>query len=157
MLGELRDRRPGADLITDHLAQMMLVQALRLYLTHGAGQASWLFALADKQISTALNAVHGEPGQRWTVESLAALCGMSRSSFAARFRVLVGAAPMDYLTRWRMAVAGDRLRTTDEPVSRIALTLGYESEAAFSTAFKRIMGSAPRQYARLGVGVMRCP
>jgi AraC-like DNA-binding protein len=153
MLGELRDRRPGADLIIEHLAQMMLVQALRLYLTHGAGGAGWLFALADRQISPALNAVHAEPGQRWTVESLANLCGMSRSSFAARFRVLVGAAPMEYLTRWRMAVAGDRLRASDEPIAVIALTLGYESEAAFSTAFKRVMGSAPRQYARLGVGI----
>lgn len=152
MLAELQDRRPGADLIVDHLAQMMLVQALRLYLTHGAGGAGWLFALADKQISPALNAVHAEPGQRWTVESLATLCGMSRSSFAARFRVLVGAAPMDYLTRWRMAVAGDRLRATDEPISLIAHSLGYESEAAFSTAFKRVMGSAPRHYAHLGVG-----
>lgn len=153
MLEELRDRRPGADLIVEYLAQMMLVQALRLYLTHRAGGAGWLFALADKQISAALNAMHGDPGQRWTVESLAALCGMSRSSFAARFRVLVGAAPMEYLTRWRMAVAGDRLRTTDELVSVVALALGYESEAAFSTAFKRVVGSAPRQYARLGVGI----
>jgi AraC-like DNA-binding protein len=153
MLAELRDRQPGTDLIVDQLAHMMLVQALRLYLTQGAWGAGWLFALADRQISPALNAVHAEPGQRCTVESLANLCGMSRSSFAARFKVLVGAAPMEYLTRWRMAVAGDRLRASDEPVSGIALTLGYESEAAFSTAFKRVMGCAPRQYARLAVGI----
>ena len=152
MMDELRHPQPGGDLIIDHLAQMMLVQALRLHLSAGAGGTGWLFALADRQISPALNAVHGDPGQRWTLETLAALCAMSRSSFAARFKVLVGTAPMTYLARWRMAVAGERLKTTTDPVAVIALTLGYESEAAFSTAFKRVMGSAPRQYARDGRG-----
>ena len=73
---------------------------------------------------------------------------MSRSTFALKFKATVGASPMDYLTRWRMMLAGDRLRNPGDPISAIALSLGYESESAFSTAFKRVMGSSPRRYAR---------
>lgn len=155
IMNELSDPQPGSDLVVDHLAHLMLVEALRLHLAAGAAtQTGWLCALADPQISRALHAIHGAPSQRWTVESLAGLAGMSRSSFAAKFRSAVGTPPMDYLIRWRMAVAGERLTTGKEPVSTVALSVGYESEASFSTAFKRIMGRAPRRYARMvGGGV----
>jgi AraC-like DNA-binding protein len=149
MMEELREPQPGSNMVAQHLAQMMLVQALRVHLAEGPGAGvGWLFALADRQMAAAIGAIHDEPARRWTVEALADLAGMSRSSFALRFKEKVGAAPMDYLTRWRMLLAGDRLQNSGEPVSAIARMLGYESESAFSTAFKRVMGCSPRQYGR---------
>jgi len=94
--------------------------------------------------------VHAEPGRRWTIASLAECPAMSRSSFALKFRRIVGASPMDYLTRWRMIVAADRLANSGESISRLAPALGDESESAFSTAFKCVMGCAPRHYGRNG-------
>jgi AraC-like DNA-binding protein len=149
MMQELREPQPGGFLVIQHLAHMMLVQALRLHLSEGfRGGVGWLFALADKQMSAAINAMHEDPAHRWTLQALAARAGMSRSSFALRFKETVGASPMDYLMRWRMLLAGDRLANSSDPVSAIALSLGYESESAFSTAFKRVMGCSPRQYGR---------
>ena len=148
LMQELREPQPGGTLIAQQLAQMMLVQALRLHLKDGAqGGVGWLFALADRQMSAAIAAMHGEPARRWTIEGLASVAGMSRSSFAARFRRTVGASPMDYLTRWRMMLAADRLANSGDPISTLAQAAGYESESAFSTAFKRVIGSAPRRYA----------
>jgi AraC-like DNA-binding protein len=95
-----------------------------------------------------MGAIHDDPARRWTVEALAAMAGMSRSSFALRFKDKVGSAPMEYLARWRMLLAGDRLEHSGDPISVIARTLGYESESAFSTAFKRAMGCSPGQYGR---------
>ena len=151
MMQELRERQPGYFLVAQHLAQLMLVQALRLYLADGSrGGIGWLFALADKQMSKAINAMHHEPAHRWTLQALAELVGMSRSSFALKFKETVGTSPMDYLTGWRMLLAGDKVVNSGDPVSVIALSLGYESESAFSTAFKRVMGCSPRQYRRGG-------
>lgn len=110
------------------------------------GQVGWLFALADKKMATAIGAMHEHPGQRWTLESLAELTDMSRTNFALRFKETVGISTMQYLTRWRMLLAGDRLLNTDEPISKISSVLGYESETAFSTAFKKTLGCSPRQY-----------
>ena len=151
MMAELRDPQPGGSLIIEHLAQMMLVQSLRLHLTAGKG-TGWLFALADQQMGAALTAIHDAPARRWTLQDLASLAGMSRSSFALKFKSTVGTPPMDYLANWRMALAGERLEHSNDPISVIAPSLGYESEAAFSTAFKRVMGCAPRQYGRLSDG-----
>jgi AraC-like DNA-binding protein len=149
MMQELRERQPGGALIAQHLAHMMLVQALRLHLADEAsGGVGWFFALADKQVSAAISAIHTDPAYRWTLQALAERAGMSRSSFAQRFKEKVGEAPMEYVTRWRMLLAGDRLSNSGDPVSVIALSLGYESESAFSTAFKRVMGCSPRQYSR---------
>ena len=146
---ELREPQPGGFLVTRHLAQLMLVQALRLHLAEGSrGGVGWLFALADKQMGAAITAMHADPAHRWTLQTLAEQAGMSRSTFALKFKVTVGASPLDYLTRWRMLLAGDRLTHSGDPVSVIALSLGYESESAFSTAFKRVMGCSPRQYGR---------
>ncbi|MDE1174292.1 MAG: AraC family transcriptional regulator [Parvibaculaceae bacterium] len=149
MKQELREPQPGSFLVAQHLAHLMLVQALRLHLAEGLkGGVGWLFALADKQMSAAINAMHEDPAHRWTLQELAERAGMSRSTFALKFRETVGASPMEYLTRWRMLRAGDRLVNSSDPVSVIALALGYESESAFSTAFKRVMGCSPRQYGR---------
>jgi AraC-like DNA-binding protein len=149
MMQELREPQPGSFLVLQHLAQMMLVQALRAHLAEGlSGGVGWLFALADEQIGPAINALHGDPAHPWTLQELAERVGMSRSGFAQKFKETVGATPIDYLTRWRMLLAGDRLANSTDPISVISLSLGYESESAFSTAFKRIMGCSPRQYSR---------
>ena len=148
MRQELFGSRPGGRLVVQHLAHLMLVQALRLYLAHGEGRGvGWLFALGDPRIGPAIRAVHADPGARWSLSDLAAEAGMSRSRFALRFKAVCGFSPMDYLTRWRMALAADRLSTGGETVSEVAFELGYDSAAAFSTAFKRVMGCAPRTYA----------
>ena len=149
MRQELREPQPGGFLVAQHLAHMMLVQALRLHLAEGSkGSVGWLFALADKQMGAAISSLHDDPAHGWTLQELAERVGMSRSTFALKFKETVGASPMEYLTRWRMLLAGDRLANTGDPVSVIALSLGYESESAFSTAFKRVMGCSPRQYSR---------
>jgi AraC-like DNA-binding protein len=149
MKEELRDPQPGGSLIAQQLAYVMLIQALRLHLADGArGGVGWLFALADKQMSVAITCMHDDPGYPWTLQKLAERVGMSRSIFALRFKETVGATPMEYLTRWRMLLAGDRLKNTDDSISVIALSLGYESESAFGKAFRRVMGCSPRQYGR---------
>jgi len=146
---ELREPQPGGFLIAQQLASMLLVQALRLHLKEAASEGvGWLFALADRQVSAAMTAMHEQPGRRWTIEALAKEAAMSRSTFALKFKRLVGSSPIDYLTRWRMLLAADRLSNGGETVSALAPALGYESESAFSTAFKRVMGAPPRHYGR---------
>ncbi len=145
---ELVEARPGGVLVAQHLAHMMLVQALRLYLSDLAGRhVGWLFALADPQLAAAIGAMHAEPGTRWTLPALANKAGMSRSGFARAFKTTVGTSPIEYLTKWRMLLAGTRLADGNQPLSAIAISLGYDSESAFSTAFKRLMGCSPRKYA----------
>jgi AraC-like DNA-binding protein len=149
MMQELREPQPGGFLVAQHLASMMLVQALRLHLAEGLkGGVGWLFALADKHMSAAINSMHDDPAHRWTLQELAERAAMSRSTFALKFKETVGESPMEYLTRWRMLLAADKLVSSSDPISVIALSLGYESESAFSTAFKRVMGCSPRQYSR---------
>ena len=149
MMHELRERQPGGFLIAQQLAYSMLIQALRLHLAEGLrGGVGWLFALADRQMGAAISAMHEAPARRWTLQELAEHVGMSRSTFAQRFKEAVGESPMEYLARWRMMLAGDRLENSKDSVGAIALSLGYESESAFSTAFKRVMGCSPRQYGR---------
>ena len=145
MRQELTDRKPGGILIAQQLASMIFVQALRLYLGKNKG-TGWLFALSDQRIGAAIKAIHREPSRRWTVETLAAEAGMSRASFAVQFRQLVGKSPIEYLTQWRMLLAGRSLEL-GESIGTIAHALGYESESAFRTAFKRVTGNTPRRHA----------
>jgi AraC-like DNA-binding protein len=150
MREELRDPQPGGSLITQQLAYMMLVQALRLHLTDATNAGpGWLSALSDKQMSIAIASIHNDPGHPWTLQSLAERVGMSRSVFALRFRQTVGTTPMEYLTRWRMLLAADRLKNSADGLCAIAQSLGYESESAFGKAFRRVMGCSPRQYTRI--------
>ena len=148
ILRELREPRPGGSLIAGHLSQLMLVQTLRLHQAEGGEGLGWLSAMADRRLGAAVAAMHDDPAHRWTVQSLAGRAGMSRSVFARRFREVVGETPMEYLTRWRMLRAGDRLARAGDPVSVVAASLGYDSDSAFSTAFKRTMGASPRDYVR---------
>ncbi|MEI2384305.1 AraC family transcriptional regulator [Breoghania sp. JC706] len=149
MMTELSQQRAGSALVIKHLAQMMLVEALRLQAATGpAGGTGWLYALADRSLGAALAALHADPARRWTVADLAAEAGMSRAAFSEHFRKGTGLAPMAYLTRWRMSLACERLLHPDSPIAAIAIDIGYESESAFSTAFKREVGCPPRQWAR---------
>lgn len=149
MREELRDPQPGGSLIAQQLAYTMLVQALRLHLSNTAETGrGWLSALSDKHMSLAIVSMHRDPGSSWTLQSLAERVGMSRSVFAQRFRETVGATPMEYLTRWRMLLAADRLKNSSEGLSGIAQSLGYESESAFGKAFRRVMGCSPKQHKR---------
>lgn len=150
MREEMREPRPGGFLMAQQLAQMLLVQVLRAHLEESEHETGWLFALADPQLAAAITALHAEPARPWTVAAMARIAGLSRTGFALRFKARVGQTPMDYLTRWRMLLADDRLRHSREPVSAVALSLGYTSESAFSTAFKRVMGTAPRRHALRG-------
>jgi AraC-like DNA-binding protein len=149
MREELRNPQPGGSLIAQQLAYVMLIQALRLHLADEAKEGvGWLFALADQQMSKAITCMHDDPGDPWTLQKLAERVGMSRSVFALRFKETVGVTPMEYLTRWRMLLAGDRLKNSADSISAIASSLGYESESAFGKAFRRRMGCSPRQYSR---------
>jgi AraC-like DNA-binding protein len=149
LMRELRDRQPGFYLVAQNCSYTLLVQLLREHLSRGSRDGvGWLFALADQQISKAIEAMHSDPSRRWTLEELAKDVGMSRSAFAVRFKARIATSPMEYLTRWRMLLAGDMLTGSDDPLARIAASLGYESESSFSNAFKRVMGCSPRQYSR---------
>lgn len=145
---ELIMARPGRTLVVRQLSHLLLVQALRLHIAQeGEHAAGWLFAFRDPKISKAVLAIHSDPGAPWTVTKLAETAGMSRSRFAERFSRITGSSPLDYVLRWRMLLAQDWLRHR-EPVPAIAARLGYASEAAFRTAFKRLTGVSPRRYAQ---------
>ena len=147
MMAELREPRPGGDLVVEHLAHLVLIQALRLHLAEGdAHQVSWLSALADPKMGAVISAVHHAPARSWTVQTMASEAAMSRTAFALHFKATVGMSPMEYVTRWRMLLAASAIRQSDRTISSIAIAVGYVSESAFSTAFKRSMGCSPRRY-----------
>lgn len=141
--------RPGRALILERLVEVLLVEALRFRLSSGAGEASGLLAgLADPALAAALRAIHVECGRRWTVADLARAARMSRAVFAERFTRTVGVPPMQYLLEWRMAVAKDLLRRERPPLAEVADKVGYQSASAFSTAFSRLAGCSPSEFAR---------
>jgi AraC-like DNA-binding protein len=148
MMKEFDDPQPGASLATQQLGTLMLVQILRTYLTSRVeGTVGWMFALTDRRVGIALQAMHEVPGHPWTLNALAQHAGMSRTGFAVRFKELVGLAPLSYLARWRMSLAKERILNSPDPIGVIAVQMGYQSESAFSTAFRRLVGCAPRRYA----------
>jgi AraC-like DNA-binding protein len=143
---ESRQLKPGGETVITHLADILVIQLIRHWLdTSEEANQGWLGALKDKHISIALSAIHHHPHKNWTVDSLAKECGMSRSSFSAHFTLLVGNTVKHYLTQWRMSLAYQRLKKHNEPLITLAEALGYRSEAAFSRAFKRVMGFSPSQ------------
>lgn len=148
MLCEMRDPQPGGTLIAQQTAYMLLVEALRLHLATDDVQRGpgWLFALADKRMRIAISCIHEEPERAWTLHELARFAGMSRTAFAQTFKNKVGTSPMEYLTRWRMTLAAKRIRETDETIATIAPAVGYQSNSAFSVAFKRQWGRSPKAY-----------
>ena len=136
--------RPGSQEILSRLSELLFVEAVRGYIEQLSGDATgWLAALRDPPLARALAALHARPMHPWTAEGLAEAAALSRSAFAERFTATVGLPPMSYLTRWRMLLAGQRLRESSETIAQIAENVGYESESTFSRAFAREMGVAP--------------
>ncbi|MFC6083267.1 AraC family transcriptional regulator [Sphaerisporangium aureirubrum] len=136
----------GAAVMIEHLTQILFIQALRAHLVAAEHVPGWLGALSHPRIGAALTLIHQQATRRWTVAGLAAEVGMSRSSFAERFKALVGLAPLDYLLHWRIRSAAEALRGGDRTVASVAAEWGYSSESAFSNAFKRVTGLPPARY-----------
>lgn len=159
LVAEHHSTAPGASTVSGQLGQLLFVQILRAHLASGdALPAGWLRVMRDERLLPALRAMHAEPARGWTAHELARAAGMSRSTFAERFTTVAGVAPLAYLTNWRMRLAQKRLREGDAGVAEIASSLGYASESAFSTAFKRVTGASPRAYrgvSRKSSGVSR--
>lgn len=137
----------GSRIACNDLMRLIFIYVLRAYLEReNAHYPGWLAGLASARIAPALRAMHAEPARQWTVNELANITGQSRSAFAERFRATVGASPIDYLAAWRMRLAAARLRRGDEPLPRIAQSLGYASDSAFAASFRRIVGQSPARY-----------
>lgn len=138
---------PGKELIVHRMLEVLLVEALRWHsIGGGADVAGLLRGMRDPGIARALTALHANVSANWTVAGLAAIAGQSRSAFAARFGEMIGCAPIEYLARWRIALAKDALTSGPKSLDRIAGDIGYESASAFSTAFRRRLGFAPGKF-----------
>lgn len=149
ILEETAGDRPGAGMILERLLEVMLIAALRHHGIDGGSRATGLLGgMRDPGVAKALQALHANVGDRWTVARLAGIACMSRSAFAARFTQTVGCAPIEYLARWRMALAKDALSRGGISLDRLAEEIGYESASAFSTAFRRHAGCPPGGFAR---------
>jgi AraC family transcriptional regulator, alkane utilization regulator len=147
---ESSDSGPGAVSMLAKLAELLFVEALRRYSARLPPEGrGWLAGVRDPHVGRALALLHGEPGRDWTVDELARGAALSRSALAERFSALVGEPPIQYLLRWRLALAARELRSGSDSISRIAERSGYESEAAFSRAFKREFGAPPAAWRRV--------
>jgi AraC-like DNA-binding protein len=147
LVAERQNDSPGAAFASAQLAQLMLVQVLRVHLaTGGPLDTGLLRAINDPRIAPALRLMHAEPGRAWQLSELAKAAAMSRTTFAEYFKAVAGVPPLTYLAQWRMRLAERSLREENTPIAHIAQSLGYSTESAFSHAFKRVTGSAPGQY-----------
>lgn len=141
---ESRLGRAGADCVLTRLAEVMFIEVLRRYLDDlPPGQTGWLAGLRDEVVGRVLTLLHGRPGHPWTLADLAREAASSRSNLAKRFADLVGQPPMQYLTQWRMQVAANLLAQSGAKIATVGAEVGYDSEAAFSRAFKKATGLAP--------------
>jgi len=157
LLTEIDRRRPGSEALIDRLVDALFIYVLRAWVEQQPENArGWLGALHDPAIGHVISLVHKEPARRWTVDAFAAAAKMSRAAFARRFTQLVGMPPLTYLTRWRLELARRALRDSNRTLAAIASDVGYESEFAFSRAFKRQLGAAPSAF-RGGRGGARSP
>ena len=148
---EAKELSPGGETVITRLADVLVIQMIRSWIDSAPeADKGWLAALRDDQIGQAIIAIHREPEREWTVESMAREAGMSRSAFSARFTRLVGETALRYVTQWRMRLARTHLQETSEPLSVVADRVGYESEAAFCRAFKRVFGVPPGSVRRVG-------
>jgi AraC-like DNA-binding protein len=146
---EVAAGRPGSETVLAKLSELLFVEAIRRYAEDlPAEQTGWLAGLRDPYVAKALALFHGNVMRNWTVEDLGREVGLSRSALSDRFVRLIGVAPMQYLANWRMQVASQRLRSTSASLAQIADAVGYESEAAFSRAFKKAFGTAPATWRR---------
>jgi len=146
---ESNAKRPGGEAVLERLSEMMFVDVVRRYLESlPAEQTGWLAGLRDRFVGRALGLLHERPSHAWTIDALSDAVGLSRSALHERFAALVGQPPMQYLARWRMQVASRLLLESTMNVASIALDAGYDSEAAFSRAFKRLVGVPPATWRR---------
>jgi AraC-like DNA-binding protein len=152
LAAETAESAPGSELVANRLADVLFIQTLRAHIVSRSQPCNkgWLRAVFDPQISLALKSMHEKIDAAWTVESLAEASGMSRSAFALKFKELIGDTPLEYLTNWRMQKATAFLRKGDKKLFEVAKAVGYDSDAAFSKAFRRVLGVAPRRYVRGG-------
>ena len=149
MRAEQRAAGLGGAAVIDRLVDVLLVYVIRRWLAEtDVGGASWLTALRDPVVADVLARLHADPAAPWSVEQLAAVGGVSRATLGRRFVEFVGESPSAYLTRWRLHLAAQRLRTTEDSVGKIARSVGYTSEYAFSRAFARAWGIAPGRFRR---------
>ncbi len=146
LFDEVTANRLGSAFAIRQHSQLVLLEVLRAYIDQAELPPGWLRVLADERLRPALRLMHAEPGKSWGLEELARAAAMSRTSFAERFRTVAGVPPLTYLNRWRMLLAQRALRDGDVRVGSLAFELGYASESAFSTAFKREVGESPLRY-----------
>ena len=152
-LTESKAPRIGGQCVLSRLSELMFVDVVRRYLeTMPVDRMDWLAGLRDPFVGRALTALHRNPARAWTIESLARDAGLSRSALAERFTQFVGRPPMLYLTNWRMQIAASHLLSGMESVAKVGSRVGYESEAAFSRAFKKIVGTPPSAWRKQRVG-----
>jgi len=149
IMEECRSEAPGKEMVLQRLLEVLLVEALRRQgATTGAAQIGVISGMRDPGLARVLNAVHAEVSGNWTVAGLAKIAGLSRSTFAARFAGTLGCGPIEYLARWRMALAKDALIRREKTLGEIAGEIGYESASSFSTAFRKRLGCSPGTFAR---------
>lgn len=144
---EVIGRKPGREVVLQHLLEVLLIEAMRSSAEFGYNPGL-LRGLSDERLAMAIRAMHADPGRGWTVAELAREAAVSRSGFNDRFQSAVGMAPMEYLTAWRLTLAKDLLRKRELSISAIARQVGYSSASAFSVAFGRSVGMSPARYAR---------
>jgi AraC-like DNA-binding protein len=146
-LAESKKPRMGGESVLGRLSELMFVDVIRRYLeTLPSDRLDWLAGLRDPHIGRALAEIHRDPARHWTLELLAHKVAMSRSAFAEQFARFLGTPPMQYLTNWRMQIAAHQLLSTTDSVSAVANRIGYDSEAAFSRAFKKVVGAPPSEW-----------
>jgi AraC-like DNA-binding protein len=145
LVDEARVPDPGSSLMISRLIDLLVIRALRSWASTQTHRTGWLAGLGEERIGRVLSAMHADPFRRWTVNDLADIALMSRSIFAQRFAATVGEPPMHYLTRWRLTIAADLLRSGGMKVTEAAQRVGYASDAAFSRAFKMHFGYAPSE------------
>lgn len=142
---EAQELRPGGETVVTRLADVIVIEAIRRWInTAPEANNGWLKGMRDRRIGMALSAIHRSPAKNWSLASLAKTAGMSRSAFAARFSDIVGQPAMNYLTNWRMRLARMELLETPDSISEISSRVGYNSEPAFSRAFKRVYNVSPQ-------------
>jgi len=152
-LSEARSPRPGGHGVLAKLAEVLFIEVLRIHMNEQAdGRTGWLAGVNDRVVGAALRALHAEPARPWTLEELARVACTSRSVLAERFQQLVGQAPMQYLAQWRMLLASNLLARSNAPLARIAEEVGYQTDTAFSRAFRREYGMPPAAWRRRQAG-----
>jgi AraC-like DNA-binding protein len=156
-VNEAKTARPGNAAMLGRLAELMFVEILRQYMQQlPTGQGEWLAGLNDAHVGKALRLMHAHPEWNWTVSQLAHEAGVSRSALAERFAQLVGQSPMRYLVGWRIQLAKQMLRDASSSIAEVATQVGYDSDAAFNRAFKRLEGSPPAAWRKGAIGAVIC-